>query len=147
MILNKRKNRIHWALQLAQVASSMSEDPYKKVGAVAIRPDNSIAAVSYNGAPPSIEIDWSDRDERRQYVIHAEMNAMRFIKPHECDKVALTLSPCVDCLKNLVAYGIQDVYFLEKYQNSDYNLVDKIARMYKIRLNHIQDYECNITTN
>jgi dCMP deaminase len=147
MILTKRKNRIHWALELAQVAASMSEDPYKKVGAVAIRPDNSIAAVSYNGTPPSIEIDWSDRDERRQYVIHAEMNLMRFIKPHECNKVALTLSPCVDCLKNLVAYGIQDVYFLEKYQNSDYNLVDKIARMYKIRLNHIQDYECNISTN
>jgi len=61
------------------------------------------------------------------------------VKPHECDKVALTLSPCVDCLKNLVAYGIQDVYFLEKYENSDYNLVDKIAKMYNIRLNHIEE--------
>ena len=91
MILNKRKNRISWALELAQVAASMSEDPYKKVGAVAIRPDNSIAAVSYNGSPPNIEIDWSDRDERRQYVIHAEMNAMRFIKPHAVSYTHLTL--------------------------------------------------------
>jgi hypothetical protein len=57
-----RKPRMKWALELAEVAASMSEDPYKKVGAVAIRPDNTIAAVSYNGAPPNIEIDWSDRE-------------------------------------------------------------------------------------
>ena len=137
MILSKRKNRIHWALQLAQVASSMSEDPYKKVGAVAIRPDGSIAAVSYNGTPPKIEIDWSDRDARRPYIIHAEMNVLRFIKPHECDKVAITLSPCVDCLKNITAYGIRDIYFKEKYENTDHILVDKIAKQYNIRLHHI----------
>lgn len=137
MMISNRKNRISWALELAQVASSMSEDPYKKVGSVAIRTDNSIAAVSYNGAPPNIEIDWSNREERRQYVIHSEMNLLRYIKPHECDRVALTLSPCVDCLKNMAAYGIQNVYFTEKYENCDYNLVDKIAKLYKIQLHHI----------
>jgi len=139
MILNRR-NRIHWALDLAKVASTMSEDPYKKVGSVAIRPDNTIAAVAYNGAPPKIEIDWSNRDERRQYVIHSEMNLLRHIKPHECDRVALTLSPCIDCLKNMVAYGIKDIYFYEKYENSDYNLVDKIAKLYTINLHYIEDY-------
>jgi len=98
-ILNNRLDKITWYLELAKTAALRSEDPYKKVGAVAIRPDSSIAAVSYNGAPPKIEIDWSDRDARRPYIIHAEMNVLRFIKPHECDKVAITLSPCVDCLK------------------------------------------------
>lgn len=149
MNLIKRKDRILWALELAQVASSMSEDPYKKVGAVALRPDNSVAAVSYNGAPPKIEIDWSNRDERRSYVIHAEMNMLRYIKPHECDKVAITLSPCVDCMKNIAAYGINDIYFLEKYKNVDFNLVDKIANLYKINLYHIDtiNYESYITTN
>lgn len=131
-----RKNRMVWALELAQVASTMSEDPYKKVGAVAMRPDNSIAAVSYNGAPPNVEIDWSNRDERRIYVIHAETNLLRFIKPHECDRVALTLSPCVDCLKNMAAYGIGSVMYEEKYDKCDYNLVEKIADLYKIRLYH-----------
>ncbi len=125
-----------WALEIAHVAATMSEDPYKKVGAVAIRPDNSIAAVSYNGAPPNIEIDWSDRDERRQYVIHAEMNMLRYIKPHECDRVALTLSPCVDCLKNMAAYGIKIIFFQEKYENCDFKLVEKISDLYKIRLYH-----------
>jgi dCMP deaminase len=137
MILNKRLDKITWFLELAKTAALRSEDPYKKVGAVAIRPDNSIAAVCYNGAPPKIEIDWSDRDARRPYVIHAEMNALRYIKPHECDRVALTLSPCVDCLKNMVAYGIKDVYFTEKYKTQDHILVDNVANMYKIRLHHI----------
>ena len=131
-----RKNRMVWALELAQVASTMSEDPYKKVGAVAMRPDNSIAAVSYNGAPPNVEIDWSNRDERRVYVIHAETNLLRFIKPHECDRVALTLSPCVDCLKNMAAYGIKTIMYEEKYDKCDYNLVEKIAKLYKINLYH-----------
>ena len=131
-----RKNRMVWALELAQVASTMSEDPYKKVGAVAMRPDNSIAAVSYNGAPPNVEIDWSDRDKRRIYVIHAETNLLRFIKPHECDRVALTLSPCVDCLKNMAAYGIETIMYEEKYDKCDYNLVEKIAKLYKIKLYH-----------
>lgn len=131
-----RKNRMVWALELAQVASTMSEDPYKKVGAVAMRPDNSIAAVSYNGAPPNVEIDWSDRDKRRIYVIHAETNLLRFIKPHECDRVAITLSPCVDCLKNMAAYGIETIIYEEKYDKCDYNLVEKIAELYKINLYH-----------
>jgi len=136
-ILNKRLDKVSWYLELAKTAALRSEDPYRKVGAVAIRPDGSIAAVSYNGSPPKIEIDWSDRDKRRQYVIHAEMNVLRFIKPHECDKVAITLSPCVDCLKNMTAYGINDVYYLEKYENPDHILVDKIAKQYNIRLHHI----------
>ena len=137
MISNKRKNRIIWALELAKIASTMSEDPYMKVGSVALREDNSVAAVSYNGAPPKIEIDWSDRDERRNYVIHAEMNLLRFIKPHECDRVALTLSPCIDCLKNLASYGIKDVFFIDKYENCDFNMVEKVAHMYKLSLNQI----------
>ena len=135
MIWN-RKNRMKWALELAEVAATMSEDPYKKVGAVALRKDNSIAAVSYNGAPPNIEIDWSDRDERRKYVIHAETNLLRYIKPHECDRVALTLSPCIDCLKNISAYGIETILYAEKYDKCDLELVEKIAKMYKIGLYH-----------
>jgi deoxycytidylate deaminase len=133
-----RKNRISWALELAKVAATISEDPYKKVGSVALRPDNSVAAVSYNGAPPNIDIDWSDRDERRKYVIHSEINLLRFIKPHECDRVAITLSPCVDCLKNMAAYGVKQIFFLEKYENCDYSVVDKIAKLFKIELNHYE---------
>ena len=146
MISNKRLDLVPWFLELAHAAAKRSEDPYKKVGAIAIRPDNTIAAVCYNGAPPKIEIDWKDRDKRRSYVIHAEMNAMRYIKPHECDRVATTLSPCVDCLKNLVAYGIKDVYYSEIYENCDFSLVENVADLYKIRL-HFVKHEHNHSTS
>jgi len=62
------------------------------------------------------------------------MNMLRYIKPHECDRVALTLSPCVDCLKNMSAYGIKLVMYSEKYDKCDFDLVEKMAKMYKIEL-------------
>lgn len=46
-----RIDRLEWALRLAETAAMMSEDPYKKVGSVALRRDYSVAGVSYNGAP------------------------------------------------------------------------------------------------
>lgn len=129
-----RKDIIEWALDLATVAATRSEDPYKKVGSVALRPDNSIAAVSYNGAPPGINIDWTDRDKRRSFVIHSEMNLLRYIKPGECNRVAVTLSPCVDCLKNLTAYGIKQVFYIEEYKNCDISLVREISQLFDIEL-------------
>lgn len=131
-----RLDKLEWWLQLAEVAAKRSEDPYCKVGAVAIREDGSIAAVSYNGAPPKIEIDWSDRDKRRQFVIHAETNLLRYIKPHECPDVAITLAPCYDCLKNLASYGVKRVNFINYYDKCDKNILVKMAKMYKIELYH-----------
>lgn len=131
-----RLDKLEWWLQLAEVAAKRSEDPYCKVGAVAIREDGSIAAVSYNGAPPKIEIDWSDRDKRRQFVIHAETNLLRYIKPHECPDIAITLAPCYDCLKNLASYGVKRVNFINYYDKCDKNILVKMAKMYKIELYH-----------
>jgi dCMP deaminase len=131
-----RIEKLEWWLQLAEVAAKRSEDPYCKVGAVAIREDGSIAAVSYNGAPPKIEIDWSDRDKRRQFVIHAETNLLRYIKPHECPDVAITLAPCYDCLKNLASYGVKRINFINYYDQCDKAILVKMAKMYKMELYH-----------
>ena len=129
-----RKDIIDWALDLAVVAASRSEDPYKKVGSIALRPDNSIAAVSYNGAPPKVNIDWTDREKRRSFVIHSEMNLLRYIKPGECNRVVVTLSPCIDCLKNLTAYGIKQVFYIEEYKRCGFSLVKEIAGLFNIEL-------------
>ena len=62
--------RLDWqeyALELARVASLRSEDPFMKVGACVLRHDNSVAGLGYNGAPPGIEINWENRDERRNH--------------------------------------------------------------------------------
>ncbi len=133
-----RIDKYTWWLLLAELASARSEDPWCKVGAIGIREDGSIAGVSYNGAPPKIEIDWSNRDERRKYVVHAETNLLRYIKPNECPTVATTISPCFDCLKNLASYGVKEIYFKEYYDKCDKKELQKMAELFKIDL-----YQCN----
>lgn len=127
--------RISWskyALELAKVASQRSEDPFVKVGACALRKDNTVAGLGYNGAPAGVEIDWEDRDDRRKRVIHAEVNALRYTKPGECKLIATTLLPCNECLKLISAYGIEAVIFDEIYQR-DYSSLN-LAKEFNIEL-------------
>jgi len=127
--------RISWkkyALELAKVASQRSEDPFVKVGACALRKDNTVAGLGYNGAPTGVEIDWENRDDRRKRVIHAEVNALRYAKPGECKLIATTLLPCNECLKLISAYGIESVIFDEVYQK-DYSSLD-LAKEFNIEL-------------
>ena len=135
--MQNRIDKVTWWLLLAELASERSEDPWCKVGAIGIREDGSIAGVSYNGAPPKVEIDWSDRDKRRQYVVHAETNLLRYIKPHECPIVATTISPCYDCLKNLASYGVKEIYFKEFYEKCEKKVLQDMANLFNIDL-----YQC-----
>lgn len=102
-----------YALGLATAAAARSEDQHVKVGAAALRPDHSIAGVGYNGAPSGLDIDWTDRDDRRQYVIHAEVNALRYTTPAEVagGLLAVTHTTCDRCLPLVAAYGIKRIVF------------------------------------
>ena len=88
-----------------------------KVGACILRHDNSVASLGYNGAPKGVEINWEDRDDRRQRVIHAEPNALRYISPNEAYLLACTLLPCNECLRNIASYGIKKVIYLSLFKS------------------------------
>lgn len=106
--------RISWdqyALNIAAAAASRSEDPYHQVGVALMRPDHTIAAVGYNGAPSGVDIDWSDRDSRRASVIHAEANALRYVRPGEVGTLATTMMPCANCVLLMSSYGIRRVVY------------------------------------
>ncbi len=94
--MSNGRKRLSWeetALKLAfNIADYRSEDPYIQVGAVIIKHDNSII-LGYNGAPPKVEVDWSNRDTRRDRVIHAEENALDNIKFGEAKIMAVTAMP------------------------------------------------------
>lgn len=111
-----------YALALAKTAGIRSEDPYVKVGAVVLRRDNSILGLGYNGGPSGIALDWSDREQRRKYVIHAETNALRFCNPGSArgGLMAVSGTPCPTCLTNAAAHGIRRVVFGELLDTETY---------------------------
>lgn len=104
-------------MSIAEVVAKKSKDPWHKVGAVILREDHSIASVGYNGFPQGQEEDWSSREERSKYVIHAEQNALRYTNPGEGKILVSTLLPCRDCLKTIAAYKIKKVIYKEIYKS------------------------------
>lgn len=127
--------RLSWeqyALELAKTAARRSEDPYVQVGACALRHDNSVAGLGYNGPPRGINIDWSNRDERRKRVIHAELNCLAYAKPYEVRLLACTLLPCSSCLQIIAAYGIQNVVYQDVYDKDNFALI--LAKEFNINL-------------
>ena len=117
-----------YAIGIAEAVSHKSNDPWNKVGAVILRKDYSIASVGYNGFPQGVEEDWSNRDERRKYVIHAEQNALRYIKPDEGEVIYSTLMPCSDCIKAIAAYKIKKVVYKNLYAN-DFTAIEFAEKM------------------
>lgn len=125
-----------YALTIAYAASIRSEDPWGKVGACAIRHDNTVAGLGYNGALPGKTIDWSDREGRLKEVIHAELNCLAYCKPGECRLLACTLLPCGECLKTIARYGIKTVVYGQEYHRDKSSL--ETAERFGIRLIKIE---------
>lgn len=131
------RQRLTWqetALHLAfDVARYRSEDPYIQVGACIVKLDRSII-LGYNGAPKGMDLDWSNRDERRKWVFHAEANVLNRVLPNEIQLLAVTHMPCVDCLKIIKQKAINDVYYAVELPQYDPESVKQLALKYQINL-------------
>lgn len=134
----KARNRKPWeetALVLAEtIAECRSQDPYVQVGACAVLNDNSIS-LGYNGPPPGIEIDWSDRESRGARVIHAEVNALRSVLPGQCKFLAVTLLPCRHCMTFIASKAVKKIIFREIYERD--SMAFELAREFDIELIHV----------
>jgi len=132
-----------YALKLAHTAAERSEDPWLQVGAVALRADNSVAGIGYNGAPPSVNINWNDREQRRGYVLHAELNALRYTTTAEMRNgwLAVTHLPCQECLKTVAAYGVTRVIYQHGLDPETYDaaIIQNVATVFNITL---EKHEC-----
>lgn len=118
MQLSKRISWEEYALRIAEVASLRSEDQFVKVGACALDHSNRVIGVSYNGLGSGINVSeqfWEDRDKRRPYMIHAEVNLLSLFKRGECKILACTLLPCSSCASNIIAHGIKQVVYKDEY--------------------------------
>lgn len=98
-------------LGLAQYYSTRSRDPSTKVGAVIVRPDNSVCSVGFNGFPksmPDTEELYANRDEKYSRIVHAEINALAYSREPVSGYTLYTtpFMPCDRCFVQLVQNGI-----------------------------------------
>lgn len=138
-------DRLSWeeyALKIAKVASLRSEDPYMKVGACVLNKQNRVVGVGYNGLSSGINVKpefWKDRDERRKYMIHAEANALAFVKHNDGILLACTLLPCKSCATLIAGHGIKRVVYIETYKRDVSAL--EIFDFYKIECKQYENFE------
>ena len=111
-----------WQLHKAAVVALRSRDPSTKCGAVIVRPDKSVCSEGYNGFPRNMEDreEWyTDRSEKYDRVIHAEMNALK----QAAENVAgyamfMTGPPCLECAKHIAAWGIIEVVWTDSSERA-----------------------------
>jgi dCMP deaminase len=134
--MNNRISFIEAASQTAKIWSTRSEDMHKKVGACILNKEGRVLSVGYNGLTPKLNVDvnfWQNRDHRRDYVIHAESNALSLIKKQDDPYlIATTLLPCSHCATNIACYGIKTVVYNQEYEK-DQKAKD-IFKFYNIEL-------------
>lgn len=129
-----------YAMALAHVASLRSEDPFRKVGAVAFDFDNRVIGTAYNGLAPGFNVDddfWADRGGRKKYMLHAEVNLCSLFTRGNVKLIACTTMPCTSCMQMICAYGVKEVYYRDPYPESE---APAIAALYRIPLIQLQDY-------
>lgn len=120
-------------MNMARLTADRSEDPYVQVGAVAVREDYTVLGIGYNGAPAGVELDratWADRDARRPFMIHAEMNAIRYARPGEVHAIFTTHIPCEHCMSVLGSYRTAVVVYEYSLGDAyDNDLIMRIANL------------------
>ena len=130
------------AMHLAfEIANCRSEDPDRQIGAAIIKSNGDIV-LGYNGAPKGVEIDWSNDEEKKPRVIHAEANALSRIQYGEAKFIAVTHLPCPVCMNVIKQKGVNDVYYSKILASKAYDsgLAMQLAKDYKINLIHL-DYD------
>lgn len=97
-------------INLAREVGTWSKDPSTKVGAVLVRPNNSVASTGFNGFPPGYDDSpelYADRDYKYQHVIHAEENALNFFGSPAPGFTLYTSFPCCpDCVEKAGKAGV-----------------------------------------
>lgn len=130
-----------WTMEIAHVVSQRSEDPYVQVGSVVATRDWRVLGVGYNGLPPGVNMPrdfWEDRDGRRPYMIHAEINALRGVTPTVGMRIISTHIPCASCMSVIGSYQVDTVvYQRDLGEAHDMELIRRIARLNRINLYRI----------
>jgi dCMP deaminase len=139
------KNFINIAKEIASASKCVS----KSVGAVIVK-DGRILSTGYNGTPPgyiNCNDYWDDKytkehhDWSKTYEIHAEMNAIIWAARKgisiEGATIYVTLEPCSECSKNLIASGISRIVYETKYEYNNSETISKFLQDNGVKIEQI----------
>ena len=130
------KNFINIAFELAQASKCVS----KQVGAVIVK-NGRILSTGYNGTPAGFTNccdHWDGKYTKehhewsRTYEIHAEMNAIIWAAREgisiEGATIYVTLEPCSECSKNVIASGITRIVYANPYEHTHSEVISKFIK-------------------
>lgn len=123
-------------LRMAGDLASMSLATRSKVGALIVK-DGRVVSMGWNGMPsgfPNEELELLQPDGTlltNPLVLHAEANAINKCATFQGSSTEgatlyVTMSPCVDCAKNIIGSRIKRVVFRDLYRIAD--SLDVLAR-------------------
>jgi dCMP deaminase len=106
-------------MRLAKEISTWSKDPRKKIGAVVVGHKGQVLSQGYNGFPRKVkDIDarYNDREVKRKFVIHAEMNciynaSLTGVSLEGSSMFIYGLPPCSECAKGIIQSGVSKVFY------------------------------------
>lgn len=115
--LQERETWDEFYLGLAKyIAIKRSKDPSTKVGAVIVRPDNTLCSIGYNGFPQKMKDTdnlYENREEKYSRIIHGEINALNFAheKVNGYTLYTYPFMPCDRCFVQMAQAGIIRIVF------------------------------------
>lgn len=129
-------NFINIAFELAKASKCVS----KQVGAVIVK-DGRILSTGYNGTPAGFtnccdywngEYTPEHHEWSKTYEIHAEMNAIIWAAREgisiEGATIYVTLEPCSECSKNVIASGIKRIVYAKSYEHTHSAVISKFIK-------------------
>ena len=130
------KNFINIATELASASKCVS----KQVGAVIVK-NGRILSTGYNGTPTGYtnccdywdgEYTQEHHEWSKTYEIHAEMNAIIWAAREGISidgaTIYVTLEPCSECSKNLIASGIKRIVYAKSYEHTNSKIISKFIK-------------------
>ncbi|PRM87101.1 deoxycytidylate deaminase [Aliarcobacter cryaerophilus] len=138
-------------LNIAKELSFASKCVSKQVGAVIVK-DGRILSTGYNGTPAGYQncSDFWDgkytkdhHDWSKTYEIHAEMNAIIWAARKgisiEGATIYVTLEPCSECSKNLIASGIKRIVYEKSYEHTNSQIISKFLKDNNVQIEQISE--------
>ncbi|MBS9782715.1 MAG: dCMP deaminase family protein [Arcobacter sp.] len=127
-------------INIAKEIASASKCVSKQVGAVIVK-DGRILSTGYNGTPSgytNCNEHWNNlytkehHEWSKTYEIHAEMNAIIWAARKgisiEGATIYVTLEPCSECSKNLIAAGIKKIVYEKAYEYTNSEIISKFIK-------------------